>query len=140
MLIELKLTAIFPFHFVFLHSNCSSASFLLLQFKYKSFDFKKQSQLYSECRTTLTEIIMALLVINHIFVTLNSIAWIISSSFYAGNHTPLVLCAQLCCYIKANCIIHCAALHFPELINSVLVSSVICINKPFTHNFSIVYL
>lgn len=144
MLIELNITAIFPFHFdsTFLHtnSNYSSAFFLLLQFKCKSFNFKMQSQLYSKCRTTLTEITMALLVINQIFVTLNSIAWVISWVFYAGNHTLLVLCAQLCCYIKANCIIQCVALHFPQLINSVLGSSVICFNKLFTHNFSIVSL
>lgn len=103
----------------------------------KEINFVRNSQFNSEWCTTLTKITMALLVINHIFVTLNPIAWIISSYFYAGNHTPLVLCAQLCCYIKANCIIQWPALHFPQLINSVLQSSVICINKLFTQKFSI---
>ncbi len=93
----------------------------------KTLDFKRHSLFNSEWRTTLTEITMALLVINQIFVALNPIAWIISCSFYVGNRIPLVLCAQLCCYIKADCIIQGPALHFPQLINSVLQSSVICI-------------
>lgn len=78
-----------------------------------------------------------MIVIKQIFVTLNPIAWIISPFFvYVGNHTPLVLCAQLCHYIRFNCIIQWLALHFPQLMNSVLRLSVICINHsrnlPFT--------
>lgn len=60
---------------------------------------------------------MAIIVISQIFVTLNPIAWIISPFFvYVSNHTPLVLCVQLCYYIKTNSIIQWLALHFPQLI------------------------